>query len=224
MNFNDIFTKTFREGFTNTDLGFMEILLVFALAVCIGGYIFLVYRFVTKQTFYSKHFNISLSVLPVIVAAIILAVQSSIVISLGMVGALSIVRFRTAIKDPIDLTFLFWAISVGIICGAGLGEIAIVASLIITAMVVALDNMQIVRAPMLLVLNLENLDVEDEILKIVNGHCKYSKVKSRNLTKDKLHMIIELRPDKEKELLKELSAKEGVFSVTLMEHDGEAVC
>ena len=224
MGFNDIFTKTFREGFANTDLGFMEIALVFALAACIGGYIFLVYRFVTKQTFYSKHFNISLAVLPVIVAAIIIAVQSSIVISLGMVGALSIVRFRTAVKDPIDLTFLFWAISVGIICGAGLGEIAVVVSLIITIMVIALDNIQIVRAPMLLVLNLKNLDAEDEILMIVNKHCKYSNVKSRNLTKDKLHMIIELRTDKEKELLKELSAKDSIFSVTLMEHDGEAVC
>ncbi len=224
MGFNDIFTKTFREGFANTDLGFMEIVLVFALAACIGGYIFLVYRFITKQTFYSKHFNISLAVLPVIVAAIILAVQSSIVISLGMVGALSIVRFRTAVKDPIDLTFLFWTISVGIICGAGLGEIAIVVSLIITAMVVVLDNMQIVRAPMLLVLNLDSLDTEDEILQIVNKHCKYSKVKSRNITKEKLHMIVELRTDKGKELLKELSAKDGIFSVTLMEHDGEAVC
>ncbi len=224
MGFNDIFTKTFREGFANTDLGFMEMALVFELAVCIGGYIFLVYRFITKQTFYSKHFNISLAVLPVIVAAIILAVQSSIVISLGMVGALSIVRFRTAVKDPIDLTFLFWAISVGIICGAGLGEIAIVVSLIITAMVVVLDNMQIVRAPMLLVLNLNSPDAEDEILQIVGKHCKYSKVKSRNLTKDRLHMIVELRTDKGKELLKELSAKDGIFSVTLMEHDGEAVC
>ena len=224
MSFNDIFTRTFREGFANTDLGFMEIILVFALAVCIGGYIFLVYRFITKQTFYSKHFNISLAVLPVIVAAIILAVQSSIVISLGMVGALSIVRFRTAIKDPIDLMFLFWSISAGIICGAGLGEIAVIASLIITAMVVALDNIQIVRAPMLLVLNVDNLDTEDEILKIVNAHCKYSKVKSRNVTKDRLHMIIELRTDKGTALLKELSAKEGIFSVTLMEHDGEAVC
>lgn len=224
MSFNDIFTKAFREGFADTNLGFNEMMLVFLLAVCIGGYIFLVYRFVTKQAFYSKHFNISLAVLPVIVAAIILAVQSSVVISLGMVGALSIVRFRTAIKDPIDLTFLFWAISVGIICGAGLGEIALVVSLIITIMVIGLDGVRIVRAPMLLVLNVDKLETEDEILQIVERYCKYSKVKSRNLTKDRLHMIIELRTDKGKELLKELDGEEGIFSVTLMEHDGEAVC
>ena len=224
MNFNDIFTKTFREGFAGAELGFLEMMLVYALAVCVGGYIFLVYRFVTKQAFYSKHFNISLAVLPVIVAAIILAIQSSIVISLGMVGALSIVRFRTAVKDPIDLTFLFWSISAGILCGAGLGEMAVIVFLIITAMIVVLDNVRIAKAPMLLVLNLENPDAEDEMLQTVTEYCKYSKVKSRNLTKEKLHIIVEVRTDKGKELVKKLSAKEGIFSITLMEHDGEAVC
>lgn len=224
MNFNDIFTRTFREGFANVELGFAEMLLVYALAVCIGGYIFLVYRFVTRQAFYSKHFNISLAVLPVIVASIILAIQSSIVISLGMVGALSIVRFRTAVKDPIDLTFLFWSISAGILCGAGLGEMAVVVSLIITGMVIALDNIRIVKAPLLLVLNVENPDMEDEILATVGKYSKYSKVKSRNLTKEKLHMIVELRTGQGKELVRELAALEGIFSVSLMEHDGEAVC
>lgn len=224
MNFSDIFKQSFIEGFSNTDFGLIEIILVFGLAAVLGGYIFFVYRFVTKQTFYSKQFNVSLAVLPMIVAAIILAVQSSIVISLGMVGALSIVRFRTAVKDPMDLIFLFWSISVGIISGAGLGEVAVAASLFITVMILVFDNMQIVRAPMLLVLNLENLDMEDRILETVKMHCKYSRVKSRNLTKDKLHMIVELRTDKSRELMKELQGEEGILSMTLMEHSGEAVC
>ncbi len=224
MNFNDIFTRTFREGFTGGEMGLMEMLLIYALAILIGVYIFIVYRFVTKQAFYSKHFNISLAILPIIVASIILAIQSSIVISLGMVGALSIVRFRTAVKDPIDLTFLFWSISAGIICGAGLGEMAVIVSLIITVMVIVLDNIRIAKAPLLLVLNLETPEIEDKILETVEKYCKYSKVKSRNLTKEKLHMIVELRTDKGKELLRELASAEGIFSVTLMEHDGEAVC
>lgn len=223
MSFKDIFTQSFMEGFSNTDFGFIEIMFVFGLAVILGGYIFIVYRFVTKQAFYSKQFNISLAVLPIIVAAIILAIQSSIVISLGMVGALSIVRFRTAVKDPMDLTFLFWSISVGIICGAGLGEIAVAASLVITVLILVLDQIQVVKAPMLLILNLENLCVEEEILDVIKKHCRYSKVKSRNLTKDKLHMIVELRTDKGKELLVALQKEKGVFSVTLMEHTGEAV-
>lgn len=222
MNFSDIFSKAFVEGFSNTDLGFMEIMMVFGMAVLLGGYIFLVYRSVTKTTFYSRHFNISLAVQPVIVAAIILAVQSSIVISLGMVGALSIVRFRTAVKDPIDLTFLFWSISAGIICGAGLGEIAVAASLTVTVMILFLDNVKMARMPMLLILNLSNLDAEEEILGIVSEYCKYKKVKSRNLTKDMVHMIVELRTDRNSELLKALEGKESISSVTLMEHDGEA--
>lgn len=224
MNFGDIFKKSFIEGFSNTDLGFVEMAMVFVLAVALGSYIYLVYRFVCRQAFYSKQFNVSLAVLPVIVAAIILAVQSSIVISLGMVGALSIVRFRTAVKDPMDLTFLFWSISVGIICGAGLGELAVMASLVITVMTLVLDRLQIVRAPMLLVLNVVNLDAEDGILDTVRQYSRYSKVKSRNLTRDKLHMIVELRTDRGKELLKELEGKKEILSVTLMEHDGEAVC
>lgn len=223
MNFSDIFNKTFIEGFSNADMGFMEIALVFLLSVFLGSYIFIVYRMITKQAFYSKKFNISLAVLPVIVAAIILAVQSSIVISLGMVGALSIVRFRTAVKDPMDLTFLFWSISIGIICGAGLGEIAVMASVVITVFILVLDNVKVVKSPMLLVLNVTNLDAEDEILDTVKQYCRHSKVKSRNLTKDKLHLIVELRTDKGKELMKALDGKESIFSITLMEHDGEAL-
>lgn len=186
MNFGDIFQKAFIEGFSNADLGLMEKLLIFGLAATFGAYLFMVYRFVTKQVFYSRQFNVSLAVLPVIVAAIIVAIQSSIVISLGMVGALSIVRFRTAVKDLMDLTFLFWAISVGIICGAGLGETAVIASLVITVMILVFDNVRVVKAPMLLVMNLEGLAKEDEILKTVEAFCKYYKVKSRNLTKGKV--------------------------------------
>ena len=224
MNFGDIFNNAFVEGFANADLGFMEMALVFGLSVALGSYIFLVYRFACRQAFYSKQFNVSLAVLPVIVAAIILAVQSSVVISLGMVGALSIVRFRTAVKDPMDLVFLFWSITAGIICGAGLGEMAVAASLAVTVMVLFFDRIQVVRAPMLLVLNLADLDTEESVLKEVGTYCRYSKVKSRNLTKHRLHMIVELRTDKGRELLKALEKKEGILSVTLMEHDGEAVC
>ncbi len=222
--FQDIFKKSFLEGYAASGLTTKSIIFSLLLASAFALYIFIVYRSFTRKTFYSKSFNISLAALTVITAAVILTIQSSIVVSLGMVGALSIVRFRTAVKDPMDLVFLFWAISIGIICGAGLGEMAVIVSLIITAMVIALDNIKIAKAPLLLVLNVENPDDEDEILGTVETYCKYSKVKSRNLTKEKLHLIVELRTDKGKELVRELAAREGIFSVTLMEHDGEAVC
>ena len=223
MNFGEIFNKAFLDGFSNTDIGFMEMAMVFALAVILGGYIYLVYRFVSRQAFYSKQFNVSLAILPVIVAAIILAIQSSIVISLGMVGALSIVRFRTAVKDPIDLTFLFWSISAGIICGAGLGELAVVASLVVTVMLLVLDRLQVVHAPMLLALNLAGLETEEGAVDTVRQYCRHYKVKSRNVTRGKLHMIVEVRTEKGKELLKALEEKEGILSMSLMDHDGEAV-
>lgn len=107
MSFSDIFKKSFLEGFSSMELGFKEIMVVFLITACLAFYIFLVYRTVTRRTFYSKNFNISLAMLCLITSAVILTIQFSIVISLGMVGALSIVRFRTAIKDPMDLVFLF---------------------------------------------------------------------------------------------------------------------
>lgn len=224
MNFSEIFNQTFMDGFTNTDIGLIEIIIVLGMAVVLGTYIFVVYRFISKQAFYSKQFNISLAVLPIIVAAIILAIQSSIVISLGMVGALSIVRFRTAVKDPLDLIFLFWSISVGIICGAGLSEIALMTSLVITVVILILDNVDIIRAPKLLVINLDGMEEEAEVLAIVEKDSKYNKVKSRNITGNNIRMIIELRTNKEKEMLAQLKNIKGVQGITLMEYTGESIC
>ncbi|MBQ8597277.1 MAG: DUF4956 domain-containing protein [Lachnospiraceae bacterium] len=224
MNFSEIFNQTFMDGFTNTDIGLIEMIIVLGMSLVLGTYIFIVYRFISKQAFYSKQFNISLAVLPIIVAAIILAIQSSIVISLGMVGALSIVRFRTAVKDPLDLIFLFWSISVGIICGAGLSEISLMTSLIITVVILVLDNINMVRAPKLLVVNLKGIEKEEEVLLIVKKESKYCKVKSRNLSGEDVRMIIELRTNKEREMLIKLRNLTEVQGITLMEYTGESIC
>ena len=222
MNFGDIFNKAFVEGFANADLGFMEMALVFGLSVALGSYIFLVYRFVCRQAFYSKQFNVSLAVLPVIVAAIILAVQSSVVISLGMVGALSIVRFRTAIKDPMDLVFLFWSISVGIACGAGMLEIAVAGSMILTLIIFLLDRLPLAKAAMILVVNADaGKEQTGRITELVKKYSKYYKVKSRNITNGQLDMVMELWVSEEDALTQDLAALECVHSVSLLSHDGE---
>ena len=135
MNFIDIFKKSFLEGYASVRIDVAQIVMCMVITVLIAGYVFLIYRTVNKNAFYNRNFNLSLIALSVITAAVILTIQSNIVISLGMVGALSIVRFRTAIKDPMDLVFLFWSISVGIICGAGLAVVAVVASIIITVII-----------------------------------------------------------------------------------------
>lgn len=125
MSFKDIFKNSFLNGFTE-GLDVKTIIIGLAITTLLACYIFFVYRIVTRKSFYSQNFNLSLISMAIITAAIILTIQSNIVLSLGMVGALSIIRFRTAIKDPLDLVFLYWSISIGIICGAGLSVIAVI--------------------------------------------------------------------------------------------------
>ena len=184
-------------------------------------YIFAIYRLVTRKVFYSKNFNISLAVMSLITAAIILAMQSNLVISLGMVGALSIVRFRTAVKDPIDLAFLFWSISIGIICGAGLYEIALVTSVGVTVFILVLDMLPVGKAPMMLVVNSSEMNGEKAVLDVVGKYARYYKVKSRNLSKGRLDLVIELKVKEESALVSEVAALDGMLSASMISHDGE---
>ena len=220
MTFKDIFKKSFLEGYANIELSSRQIIVVIFFAVLLGLYIYAVYRFMTKKTFYSKSFNISLVLMSVITAGIILTVQSSVVISLGMVGALSIVRFRTAVKDPMDLAFLFWAISVGIICGAGLVEIAIILSLIATAVIYVLDRIPVLKAPVILVVNAQ-ADSDTGILESIKANTGSFEEKSRVLTDGNLELVYELRTKDASSLSKAISAVNGVSSVSIMSHDGE---
>lgn len=221
MGFKDIFKKSFLNGFGSTQLDFSAIVISLTVVCLIAVYIFFAYRLLTRRTFYNKNFGVALAVLAIITASIILTIQSSIVISLGMVGALSIVRFRTAIKDPMDLVFLFWSISAGIICGAGLYMLAIVASLIITAAIVFLDLIPVTKAPMLLIVNTSDLEGEKELLDIVTKYSRFYKVKSRVVTAGQLDMVVEVRIKEESALVKEVRKLKGIDSVSLLSHDGE---
>ena len=193
MGFNDVLKKSFLEGVNVTNFSITSVLLTLVITSLLGIYVYLVYRLVSKKEFYSKSFNISLVAMAMITAAIILSIQSSVVISLGMVGALSIVRFRTAIKDPMDLVFLFWSISIGIICGAGLYGMALILSLCVTIVILVLESMPAASASMLLILNAEEAGVEDEVTAIVEKYARYYRVKSRNPTKNGLDLVMELR-------------------------------
>lgn len=221
MNISEIFKKSFLEGFTSTDINIYTAAAAMMITAFLALYIFFVYRVLTKKTFYSKSFNISLAGIALITAGIILTIQSSIVVSLGMVGALSIVRFRTAIKDPMDLMFLFWSIAVGIICGVGMGEVAVLLSLVLTAGILLLNLLPVAKAPMILVVNAIELDAEKQIMELVKGYAKHSTVKSRNLTKSKLDLIVELRTAEGDKLVRDLMQLPTVASASLMTHDGE---
>ena len=221
MGFGDIFKKSFMEGFYSTDVSLATILLSLAIVCLIALYIFFAYRLLTRRTFYNKNFCISLAALAIITAAIILTIQSSIVISLGMVGALSIVRFRTAIKEPLDLVFLFWSISAGIICGAGLYSLAIIVSLIVTVALLVLDLIPVTKAPMLLIVSTADPDGENALLDVVKKYSKYYRVKSRNVSSGRMDLIVEVRVKEEAALVKEACALKGMDSVSLLSHDGE---
>ena len=222
MSFSDIFKKSFLEGYSTIELGTKGIIVALCLSLVLGLYIFFCYRLLTRRTFYSKSFNISLVCMSLITTAIILTIQSSVVVSLGMVGALSIVRFRTAIKEPMDLVFLYWAISVGIICGAGLSEIAIILSLVVTVAVFVLGRIPLGQAPMILVISAQNdKDTNKAIRQIVRKYSRFYTEKSRNISGGQLNLVIELSVSGGSELTSELSSLKSVNSVSLLSHDGE---
>lgn len=221
MTFQDVLKASFLEGEAFTAITTATVLAALSIASVLALYIFLVYRLMTRKTFYSKNFNISLAGVTVITTALILIMQSSVVLSLGMVGALSIVRFRTAIKDPIDLMFLFWAISVGIICGAGLAETAVILSVVLTLGILILDRLPVARAPMILVVNASDLDAEDPLCTVVAKYARHYRVKSRNMTAESLDLVLELRTDKGAPLVREVMAMKGIQSASLLAHDGE---
>ena len=219
--FKDIFKKSFLEGFAASEITTVTVVAALGIACALALYIFFVYRVVTRKTFYSKNFNISLAGITVITAALILTMQSSVVLSLGMVGALSIVRFRTAIKDPMDLMFLFWSISVGIICGAGLAQVAVILSVVITIGILVLDYLPVAKAPMILVVNAGDLDAEAVISETVKKYVKHFHVKSRNMTANSLDLVFELRTGDGAELVRDIMRLESVTSASLLSHDGE---
>lgn len=221
MNFSDIFKSSFLEGYQTGILSVKNMMAIVLITALISSYIFIVYRMSNRKSFYNKSFNASLPALAIITAAIILTIQSSIVVSLGMVGALSIVRFRTAIKEPMDLVFLFWSISVGIMCGAGCFSIAVITSVVVTIGILLAEWVPVAKAPQILLVNSSDYHNEKEILTIIKQYCTLYKIRARNLTKDHLDMAIEVRVKEEGELVHKLIELENVTSASLVAHDGE---
>lgn len=196
--------------------------MVFSLvfATLMSLYIFFVYRTIAKESFYSKSFNMTLPVITVLTATIVIAMQANLVVSLGMVGALSIVRFRTALKDPMDLAFTFWAITTGIVSGTEIYGLAILSSIIVTIGLFVLDHVNLKEAPRLLVVNGTNEAFEPKLNAILAEYDVAYTVKSRNLTKGSLDLIYEIQTDAGETLVREIGALESIFNVSILDHDG----
>ena len=220
MGIQDILKKSFLAQF-DSDLSTTSIIATLVIAAAIGIYIFFVYRTVCRKAFYSKSFAISLPVIAMITASIIIAIQSNAVISLSMVGALSIVRFRTAVKDPMDLAFLFWTIAVGIICGAGLHEVALEGSLLITVVMLGLHFIPHAKPALLLLINGTDPSIQKELEQIIKANTVTYKIKSRNISKNSIAMIAEINTKDEVQLIDSILAVESVQRANIMTHDGE---
>ena len=221
MSIKDAIKKSVLQEFTDPAVTMGDIAAALGMAAVLALYIYLIYKLVTRSAFYSRDFNKSLAMLPVITAGILLAMQSSFVISLGSVGALSIVRFRNAVKDPMDLVFLFWSISIGIVCGAKLYALSILLSLVLTVLVFVLDLIPAAKSPMLRVMNGSDASVEAALQPILKQQAKAAHVKSRNLTTAGIDLIVELRPNDPPALVQACAALPGVQSVSLLDHDGQ---
>ena len=216
-----LLNKALFQGYATMDMQITDVAICIITTTLIALFIYALYKRITKNSFYNKNFNISLVVLAIITAAIILTIQTNIVVSLGMVGALSIVRFRTAIKDPMDLVFLFWSISVGIICGAGFALIAVAASIVITVIIMILAGARDPRSSQILIVNVSTQDAEDAVTSVIKEGTDYYYIKSRNMTVGHTDYAIEVRTKKPAELLKNLMDMEEVTAASLLTHDGE---
>lgn len=221
MSTYDVLKKLFMEGYASVNMNIGIIVGCILCTLVLAMYVFVVYKWIHKNEFYNKNFNLSLIALAVITAAVILTIQSNIVVSLGMVGALSIVRFRTAIKDPLDLVFLFWSIGIGIICGAGFTAIAVITSIALTVVIYIFSNMHAAKESQLLVINADALDIETPVMEILNEYCEYIHLRAKTMSKKDINMAIEIKVDDQKEMMDKLVELDSITSISLLEHDGE---
>lgn len=223
MSVKDIIKNSVYESLGGgTNLSAASIVLVIVIACLIGIYIYAVYKLTSKSAFYSKDLNVTMAGLPLIVAAIMIAMQSNLLVSLGMVGALSIVRFRNAVKNPLDLLYMFWSISAGIIVGVGLYILAFVLCIIMTILLLVLDMVPNAKAPDLLVLRGDAAGMDYEKLEdILKACCKHHKEKSRTIKNGETELIIEVKLSKKEDLLQQLGDTEKFTQINCISHDGE---
>ncbi|MBR6452904.1 MAG: DUF4956 domain-containing protein [Lachnospiraceae bacterium] len=221
MTFKDVIKNNLLQGFSKGMPTSAEIILTMSICFVLALYLFFAYRMLTKNAFYSKSYNISMAAISLVTCGIIIAMQSSLVISLGMVGALSIVRFRTAIKEPMDLLFLFWSIGTGIICGTGLYKIAIIVAVCVTIAILLLKLIPETRSGDILFVSASDKTIEQKITEAVRTKSTYSHIKSRNATSAGLDLVLEVKTTEPAALLAAVDAIPGVTHTSLMEHEGE---
>ena len=222
MGFQDILKKSFLTSDYVTPLTSASIVLNLLVTFFIGLFIFYIYRKTFQGVLYTRSYNVSLVMVSLITTLVIMTISSNIILSLGMVGALSIVRFRTAIKDSMDIVFMFWAISVGIANGAGFFQVSIVGSIFVGLILIAMTKIKIVNLPYLFILKFDEAvqaDI-DQLLEKIKGH----NIKSKSVFSNNVELTVELRmTNDETKIVNEFSKIKGVSSAVLVKYDGDYV-
>lgn len=220
MNFNDIFKSSFLENIASVSI--LDMIVALALAFGIGMFIFLVYKKTYTGVIYSSSFGVTLIALSMITTTVILAVTSNVVLSLGMVGALSIVRFRTAIKEPLDIAFLFWSIAVGIVLAAGMIPLAVIGSVVIGVILLVFVNKKSHCNPYIIMVNCENHEVEVKVKEYLEKQTNRCVIKSKTAQKGMIELNVEIRLKNDNtDFVNALADMNGVNSAVLVSYNGE---
>ena len=220
MSFQDIFKSSFLENVTEFSL--LDTCIGLAVALLVGLFIFMIYKKTLTGVLYSDGFALTLVGLSLVTTLVIMAVTSNVVLSHGMVGALSIVRFRTAIKEPVEIVFLFWSLAVGIVIGAGMIPLAIIGSVIIGVILLLFANRKIRKQPYILVVSCKDEAAEQRITEILAKAVEYYTVKSKTVNAAGIEFTAELRTkDAETAFVNRITELEGVGNATLVSYNGE---
>ena len=210
------------NNYSNASITTTSIFAVLLMVTLLAVYEFFVYRFVSHRSFYNKSFNITTAILPYFIATIIMCLQSNLVITLGTIGALAIIRFRTSVKDPVDMLYLLWSVFVGIVCGCQLFEVGIITSIFVTIALIILEHINFGRRPYVLILHADS-DVEEELTNLFKSKKASYKFKSRNYTKKGFDYAIELTYKNVQELNEELSKNERISKYSIIEYDADDI-
>ncbi len=220
MSFQDIFKSSFLNNVTAVSV--TDMALVLFLSFCLGVFIFYVYKKTYAGVMFSSGFGVTLIAMTMITALVILAISSNVVLSLGMVGALSIVRFRTAIKEPLDIAFLFWSIAAGIVLAAGMIPLAVIGSVIIGLMLVVFANRRAYRNPYILVVHCEDAGSERQALELVDEYTEKCVTKSKTVRRGSVELNLEVRLKGEStDFVNLLSETAGVSDAVLVSYNGD---
>lgn len=220
MTFSDIFKSSFLENITSVTI--LDMVLAIGLAFCLGIFIFLVYKKTFKGVMYSSSFGVTLIALTMISTLVILAVTSNVVLSLGMVGALSIVRFRTAIKEPLDIAFLFWSIAVGIVLAAGMILLAVFGSVVIGVILLVFVNKNTYDNPYIVVISCADENAEHEAAKFLKSFVQKCVIKSKTVTNGSIELNYEIRlKSSDTSFVNNLSKQKGISNVVLVSYNGD---